>query len=205
LASLNKVYSNIHVIGNGPNLSNVTNFTINWDQPNNGLWQLSMNTNNGQPSWWNDLNPKAAQSFGSANPAITLSGTGFPGLDGNYWVTMDGANLVWVEKTGAYTIYFSTSAADPCGNKSGQIAMSLANTDTQIRMYPNPAENSVKISGLENIVKVEIANIMGQINYTNNNPSNDLIIDLSKFKNGIYLVNYQLISGKSVMQKLIVK
>jgi hypothetical protein len=151
------------------------------------------------------LNPKAAQSFGFANPAITLSGTGFPDLDGNYWVTMDGTNLVWVEKTGAYTIYFSTSAADPCGNKSGQIAMSLANTDTQIRMYPNPAENSVKISGLENIVKVEIANIMGQINYTINNPSNDLIIDLSKFKNGIYLVNYQLISGKSVMQKLIVK
>jgi hypothetical protein len=166
-----------------------------------------MNTNNGQPSWWNDLNPKAAQSFGSANPAITLSGTGFPDLDGNYWVTMDGANLVWVEKTGAYTIYFSTSAADPCSNKSGSIAASTKSiAASMIKIQPNPAHDYVLISGISNVKKMHLMNILGQvesIDYVDG--LSEFNFDLSKYKTGIYLINFELLNGNLVQHKLIIK
>lgn len=114
LPSINAPFTNIHVLGTGgPDLSNVANFTINWDLANNGLYQFSMNTNNGVPSWWNDFKPKVTQNFNTAQPAITIADSGFPNLDGSYWATIDQGNFVLVSKTGGFTIYFSTSATPP--------------------------------------------------------------------------------------------
>ncbi|MBL0682137.1 glycoside hydrolase family 48 protein [Aquimarina mytili] len=117
LPAINTEFTNIFVLGDGgPNLDNVTNFNINWDLANNGLYQFSMNTNNGIPSWWNDFLPKVTQNFNSAEPAITITGSGFSGLDGTYWVTIDNGNFVLVSQTGGFTIYFSTTATAPdCG------------------------------------------------------------------------------------------
>jgi aryl-phospho-beta-D-glucosidase BglC (GH1 family) len=206
LATVQRQYNYIHVIGNGPNLSNVTNFTINWDLPNKGLWQLSMNTNNGQPSWWNDLNPKVTQSFGSANPAISLSGTGFPGLDGNYWVTMDGDNLVWIEKTGAYSIYFSTSAADPCGNKSGSIAASSKiSSNHKVIIYPVPAENQLSIVGLTDAFSVEIFSILGQSVLKQSVNSQVVTIDVSNLQKGTYILHIVSTTQGSRNEKILIK
>ena len=114
LPSLNTSYENIHVLGSGgPNLNNVANFTINWALDNNGLYQFSMGTNNGQPNWYNDLVGNLTQSFNSPNPTVTLNGTGFSGLDGTYYATIDEGNFVLVATSGAYTIYFSNSATAP--------------------------------------------------------------------------------------------
>jgi hypothetical protein len=206
LATVQRQYNYIHVIGNGPNLSNVTNFTINWDLPNKGLWQLSMNTNNGQPSWWNDLNPKATQSFGSANPAISLSGTGFPGLDGNYWVTMDGANLVMVEKTGAFSIYFSTNAADPCGNKSGSIAASSKiSSNHKVIIYPVPAENQLSIVGLTDAFSVEIFSILGQSVLKQSVNSQVVTIDVSNLQKGTYILHIVSTTQETRNEKILIK
>ncbi|WP_226294166.1 glycoside hydrolase family 48 protein [Aquimarina algicola] len=121
LPSINTQFENIYVLGNGgPNLDNVTNFTINWDLANNGLYQFSMNTNNGVPSWWNDLLPKVTQNFNAAQPEITITGSGFTGLDGTYWATIDSNNFVLVSKTEGFTLYFSTSSIAPdCGAGNG--------------------------------------------------------------------------------------
>jgi len=114
LPSLNTSYENIHILGGtGPNLDNVTNFTINWDANNNGLYQFSMNTNNGSPNWWNDLLGNVSQNFNSSSPSVTISGSGFTGLDGSYYATIHDGNFVLVETSGAYTIYFSNSDVAP--------------------------------------------------------------------------------------------
>lgn len=117
LQSINTSYENIFVLGDGgPNLDNVTNFTINWDASNNGLYQFSMNTSNGTPSWWNDLLPKVTQNFSTANPKITIANSGFPALDGSYYATTHDGNFVLVSTTSSYTIYFSKSSNAPeCG------------------------------------------------------------------------------------------
>ncbi len=114
LPTINSAFENIFVLGaGGPNLDNVTNFTINWDIANNGLYQFSMNTSDGNPSYWNDFLPKVSQNFNTAQPEITITNSGFTGLDGSYWVTVDQGNFVLVSKTEGFTIYFSTTSTVP--------------------------------------------------------------------------------------------
>ncbi|GAA3654405.1 glycoside hydrolase family 48 protein [Flavivirga jejuensis] len=120
LSTINQPYSNIHVLGTGgPNLDNVTIFNINWDLNNNGLYQFSFNTNNGQPNWYIDLLPKITKNLNSAQPELAINGSGISGLDGDYWVAKDGVNFVIVSKTGGYSIYFSNSSTAPdCGGST---------------------------------------------------------------------------------------
>lgn len=138
-------YSHSYVLGTGgPSFSNITNTTINWDLPNKGLWQFSMNTNNGIPSWWINYLPLIRQTFASASPACTLTGTGIAGLDGDYWVNVDGVNFVMVAKSGAYALYFTNGAAPTgCPVKSAKVISEIANTDDNtFNYYPNPVDKN---------------------------------------------------------------
>ena len=113
LSSINTSFSEVHVLGQGgPDLSNVSRFTINWDLENNGLYQLAFNTTNGNPDFYVNLT-SSAQSLGSAQPKITLSNSGIAGLDGVYDVTIDNGNFVMVSTTGSFTLYFSDSTTAP--------------------------------------------------------------------------------------------
>jgi len=95
----------------GPDLSNVTNWVINWDLYNNGLYQFSINTSNGSPNWYVDLRASADWSFNGGQPEITFAGTGVEGLDGEYWVTKENSRFVLVEKSGSYAIVLATEAS----------------------------------------------------------------------------------------------
>ena len=149
LPTLNTEYRNIFVLGEGgPDLSNVTIFTVNWDAENNQLHQFSMNTSNGNPSWWNDLKENA-QSFNSAQPEITFSGSDFAGLDGAYYATVDGDNFVLVSKTGGFTIYFSKTSTQPeCGVVVGPTNTApVANLTATPNSGTSPLEVTLDASG----------------------------------------------------------
>jgi len=166
LPSVNQSYKFAHVIGTGsPNLGNLTDFTINWDLPNRGLYQFSANTSNGVPNWYVDLLPKTTHTFGSAQPACTISGSGFPGLDGSYWVTLDGTNLVLVNKLGNFTIYFSASATRPACTASRLATQGTGNGAERLRVFPVPftRQLNVHLGGIEGVQKVELFNAQGQL------------------------------------------
>ena len=206
LASTNKSYNNVHVLGNGgPNLNNVTNFTINWDLQNNGLYQLSLSTNNGQPSWWNNLLGSASQDFNSSQPDITLSGTGFSGLDGNYWATLDGTNFALVSKTGGFTIYFSNSSTPPncSSSRTAKEASNILteNSKGEIKMYPNPVVNDLIIDfGNSDFDSLSILDLSGRIIYSQKLKSKNINIPVNNFSKGTYIVKLSSKSQEIVKQ-----
>ncbi|MCG8701487.1 MAG: glycoside hydrolase family 9 protein [Bacteroidales bacterium] len=162
-------YKNIHVLGDGgPDLSNVSDFTMNWDLPNKGLWQFSMLTTDGKPNWWNDFLPKTTHNFDKPSPDITLSGTGFPGLDGDYWVALHEENFVMVSKSGGFTIYFSNSSAAPsCGGAAAR-AMKSNFASNEISkeapvVYPMPFTNEIFVNQTNGapIRSIELFNSIG--------------------------------------------
>lgn len=112
LPFVNAAYDTLFVIGDrGPNLDNVTKFTIDWN--GNSLYQFAFSLN--VAPYYANFSDSAAQNFGQASPQITLEGTGIEGLDGVYYATLDEENFVLASISGGYTIYFSqTDTAPEC-------------------------------------------------------------------------------------------
>ena len=166
LPTINRSYTHAYVLGTGgPNLSNVSSFTMNWDLPNKGLYQFSINTTNGVPNWYVDLRTGVTQTFASAQPAITLAGTGFPGLDGAYNITVyNTTDFVMVSKSGGFTIYFSNSATTPACVKSAEVATNDLNENGVI-LYPNPFTTSVilKANKLQGLKSVKVYDSLGKV------------------------------------------
>lgn len=208
----NKSYTKAFTLGTGgPTLSNVTNFTINWDLPNKGLWQFSFNTNNGIPSWWLDMLPKITQSFGNASPACKLTGTGIAGLDGDYWANVDGANFVLVAKTGAYAIYFTNGTAPTgCPVKSAMMASDNENSESsKFDLFPTLIESNgsltLRVTNIASNANYFITDLNGKtiISGTLKSSSNSILLN-GKLKTGFYLVRIN--NGSELLtQKLIVK
>ncbi|MCG8697171.1 MAG: Ig-like domain-containing protein, partial [Bacteroidales bacterium] len=151
-------YSHINVYSkNAPQiLENVTQFVINWDLQNNGLWQFSMLTNNGQPTWWMDLRSVTTYKFNQNNPELTISGSGFAGLDGSYYVGKVDGDFIMVEKSGAYTIQFTNNPTPvDCNPTKAATELSISGLTTPLA-YPNPATDVLFIRDLQDTKQIEI-------------------------------------------------
>jgi endoglucanase len=205
-------FSHSYTLGTGgPTLTNITNFTINWDLPNKGLWQFSMNTNNGVPTWWLNLLPKISQTFIVPSPACKLTGTGITGLDGDYWANIDGSNFVLVAKSGAYALYFTNGAAPTgCPVKDAQVEGDIDQdvTDALI-MFPNPldkgAQLSINLKAVSEDASFNISDMRGKTLVSGNLKSTENNIMLNgKFCSGLYIVRISN-GNEQCIQKLIVK
>ncbi len=208
LPDTNTSYSKVYTLGQGaPNLSNVTNAVINWSLSNNGLWQLSFNTNNGVPSWWLDIKGNV-QNFAQPLPVITFATTGIVNLDGNkYYVNLDSNNLVFVEVTGKHAVYFSNSSTAPTGCVSSRLVNNI-NHEEDIKIYPNPAYDFVRVT-----ITVEAKNkqiimydLLGKIvlQKTIGTNAEETTIDMSKLPSGLYKLIYkydQNVANKTVMKQ----
>ncbi len=208
LPSINSSYSYVYVIGDGPDLSNVTNFTINWDLDNNGLYQLSMTTNDGSPEWWNDLSSEQSNTFSSSAPTITLNGTDFDGLDGSYYAGLDDDNLVLESISDGYIIYFSNSSTSPCPDvKTASNTTGIAaNKLSDVKVYPNPFNDEliVDANGVDQINSIQILNTVGQVVYQQNDVNSSSAVSV-KFNgaSGIYILKVQ--AGNNTIIKQISK
>lgn len=122
LPSANTSYDTVFVIGNrGPNLENISEFTINWD--GTGLYQFDFNLSV-SPHYVSLVN--STHTFGQSSPQITLVGSGIEGLDGEYFVTLDEGNFVLASIEGGYTIYFSqTDVAPECDDDVSVVTETL--------------------------------------------------------------------------------
>ncbi len=202
-ASINTSFDYIHILGNGgPDLSNLRKFTINWSLPNNGLWQISMETNDGMPSWWNDLLSKTSHTLNASSPTITFSSTGFVGLDGTYDVTMDGENIVMASREGDFILYGSNSSTAPdcddnarAGNSSSSVPGTVDQTEVlAIRTYPSPAKDVLHVAfstKLTEPLHLKLFDIMGRpvlSKQIGTFERNDVHLDITSLQPGVYLL-----------------
>ena len=155
-------YYHVHTIGNGPDMSNIHNSIFNWqnNNNNNGLYQFSLETTNGNPRWYSDIAGFSTNTLSNANPSIVISNSGFNGLDGEYYVNLDGSNVVLVEKTGAYALYFSTSSTPPSTARTSAIMANVINS-----VSPNPFEESTTIQLSEGVIidQIDILDVTGKL------------------------------------------
>ncbi|PKQ64188.1 hypothetical protein BZG02_05015 [Labilibaculum filiforme] len=207
--SINTSYSNIYITDNGPDLSNVKKFSINWNLVNNGLYTFAFNTHNGTPEWYADLKSKVSQSLNSSQPSITILGSGFSGFDGNYYTIMDGDNLVLVEKSNSYSIYFSNSSTAPnCDSfkstvKTYQSELNPTNSNlitdnsdlNSVSIYPNPVTYGyLNIKGLnEEKMDIVVNNMLGHTVLIKTVYTNQCKIDVSSLRTGSYIL---VVKGK---------
>ena len=213
LSSVNSTYNHIFVLGNGPDLSSITDFTINWNLDNNGLYQFSMNTSNGVPSWWNDLLPNITHSLNNTKPAITITNSGFTGLDGSYWVTLDEGNFVLASKSKGFTIYFSTTSTQPsCDKVNEQVNLNANQEIKDVVVKPNPATDYVTImmnndelllNKTKNVI-VRLIDITGQVLKTKSvKEAKDVEIDVENLEKGLYILEIKNeITGRVIRKKI---
>lgn len=163
LPSINRSFSYVHVLGQGgPAFDNFREFTINWNLPNSGLYQFAFNTNNGAPGWYVNFSRDMIHNLGNSQPQLTLSATGFDGLDGSYWVALDDENFVMVSTTSDFTLYFSEAAEAPVCEEPSVAQMELFEEPVALVVYPNPSSEVLYIDRLPpNTESVAIFNVHG--------------------------------------------
>jgi hypothetical protein len=88
----------------GPNVSNVTTFTFNWDLSSKQVNQFAFNTSDGKPSYYTNFT--ITQTFAQASPQFTLANSGIAGLDGSYYITATATQCTWVRTDGSFAIIF---------------------------------------------------------------------------------------------------
>lgn len=180
-------YTNVYVLGSGgPDVSQIRKFTINWNPVYNGLYQFAINTKNGKPEYYISLKDKVEHTFGSSKPSVTISGSGLSGFDGDYWVAKDGDSFVMVSKTDGYAIYFSNNNTPPnCKNKSNL----LSNWETTLSVYPNPAQNSLRIIENNDLkITYAIINVSGKVLMESKPNVNTNQLDISRLRAGMYFL-----------------
>jgi PKD repeat protein len=204
-------YNYVHVLGTGgPNLGNVTNFTINWDYENNGLWQFSMNTNNGSPNWYVDLRTSMTYSFRTASPSLTLTGSGFPGLDGKYWVNSVDGNFVMVSAAGSFTLYFSNSSTKPtCTAAASEVTTVYSSEDhlgeDEVSAYPNPFGTSltVVVKNPDSTNGIVLRNAVGQVVYhigKGNVQKENAVPVTDSMSSGVYIITVNDAHGQKAIK-----
>lgn len=109
LPSINNIqFKAVKAEGTGaPTLTNIQYFTINWDLSQNGLYTFAIQTTDGKPNYYVDLKSSMTNSFNQAKPKFTLTSSGFTGLDGEYYVTGNATQFVWVKTDGSFALIWT--------------------------------------------------------------------------------------------------
>ena len=100
------------------------------------------------------------------------------------------------------------SYLDGCSTQAVTITTNcaLANEEfviTKTVLFPNPATNNVNINCNCNIKKVELLDVQGRLLSTKSVNSNQTMLDISSYNNGVYFV--KVISDKGETTEKVIK
>lgn len=72
-----------------------------------------------------------------------------------------------------------------------------------VKIYPNPAKSVVNVSA-ENLNKVTVYNSIGQVVYAQTADSDNMMINVESWTNGLYYINLETKSGATSSQKVVI-
>jgi trimeric autotransporter adhesin len=138
----------------------------------------------------------------AGNGISGFSGDGGPAtaaeLEYDYGVAIDNNNNIFI--------------ADAQNNRVREVkgvitnAIKISNSDL-VKMFPNPANDKVYISGLKKGTLLELYSITGQLIWSENNSANTSIteIPVNNFQDGIYFLRIQFPDGSILAKKIVVQ
>lgn len=107
------------------------------------------------------------------------------------------------------TPYDMESATIPAYDryKSGQMTCGDCGSTTSViddnseeygdfKCYPNPISNQLTIESKQQIKQIIIANTLGQIVYSNDEKTNNSVINTNSWESGVYLITIRFVDGK---------
>jgi len=86
---------------------------------------------------------------------------------------------------------------------TGTVAVEESNIASSV--YPNPASDFVTFSSQEDINKVEIYNVVGQLVYSNVESNTKVMVNVNDFSNGVYIAKLYTEKGTSNQKINVVK
>lgn len=86
---------------------------------------------------------------------------------------------------------------------TGTVAVEETVVETSV--FPNPASDFVTFSAIENINKVEVFNLVGQLVYTSTPDNNKVMVNVNNFPNGVYVARIHTATGVSNQKFNVVK
>ena len=89
------------------------------------------------------------------------------------------------------------------GLETGKIFSTTA--DNLIEVYPNPASDIINIVCESVPFQIKLINILGAEVYSGSSSSNEMQIDVNKFKSGIYIIKTVDIRHNMNIQKIMLK
>lgn len=120
--------------------------------------------------------------------------------DGGYWGIKDKNNQTVASGTNSLnTFRYEYPVEITYSGESVENVEIVNNVD----IYPNPASSTINVSA-ENLNSIKVYNAVGQLIYSENATSDDVMIDAQKWTNGFYYVTVETAGGNKVSQKVIV-
>ncbi len=114
-------------------------------------------------------------------------------LETTYTDHLDAAGNYCYEITAVYSY---CGESDPCEEVCQDIAMGVSNLDNSVNVYPNPANDFIKVEASSNIRSIEITNYMGQVvNSIKSVEFTQYTINTSDLSSGIYFVEVETTAG----------
>lgn len=210
LPSFFKQSSKVHVLGTGgPDMSMVFNSIFNWNLANNQLVQFTLERNSNP--YFTELKNFSTNTFNQAQPKIVINGsTGYPGLAGTYFINYHNGNVVLVEQTGKYALYFSTSTTPPnvriedLDADQTETSSSEEVAATGLLVSPNPSESEFQTLVQKDVALINIADLQGRSVYSKTDLAKDASFSFgTHLGTGIYMVQVRYVDGTQESFKII--
>lgn len=219
LPTISADFQYVYILGEDApaDLQGIERASLNWNLEDNGgsLYNFGINLSQGFSPNYINVADVSNNSFSSNNgSAISISGSGLTGLNGDYYVAEDNGNFVMVSETGDYAIYFSTSATEPtCPDAIVLSNPVLDLTNYEISMFPNPTSEivDVVVKTTEDFKDVErevvIVNLLGQKVIGKSITKGERLVRLNveEFAVGVYLLQINVDGQLLTVEKLVVE